>query len=182
MTLPSRKPNRLPKYDYSSGGMYFITICTAERKNLFWTKDTVSDVGADIIRPLCPDDNVQDFIQTPSAVPLSAIGQIADIAVRDIAFHYEGVSVNHYVIMPNHIHLMLSITAAGGRLIAAPTVSTIIGQFKRHVSRKVGHGIWQKSFHDHIIRDERDYQKIWSYIECNPWYWETDCFYNKEIR
>jgi len=81
--------------------------------------------------------------------------------------------------MPNHTHLLLSILPTDGRLIASPTISQIIGQFKRHVSRIVGHGLWQKSFHGHIVRSEYDYQKIWEYIEHNPWHWETDCFYSK---
>ena len=52
--------------------------------------------------------------------------------------------------------------------ISAPTVSTIIGSMKRWVSRQVGKSIWQKSFYDHIIRNQQDYNAVWEYIENNP--------------
>lgn len=179
MTLPTRKPNRLPDYDYRSYGAYFITICTADRQNLFWAGDAIGAVGAAISRPPSPADDLPAFTETPSAVPLSALGGIVEEAVSEIPRHYEGIRVDHHVIMPNHLHLLLSFTPAGGRLIAAPTISQVIGQFKRHVSKTAGQPLWQKSFHDHVVRNERDYQKIWLYIEHNPWHWETDCFYNK---
>lgn len=159
MTQPVRKPNRLPMYDYSACGTYFITVCTDGREELFWTQD----VGAAISRP-------------PA---LSAIGRIVDCAVREIPQHYEHIRIDHYAVMPNHLHLLLTILPMDGRLIAAPTISQVVGQLKRHVSRKAGKSVWQKSFHDHIVRDERDYEKIWAYIEHNPWRWETDCFYSK---
>jgi len=60
----------------------------------------------------------------------------------------------------------------------APTVSRIIQHFKGIVTKRLGTSIWQKSFHDHIIRTERDYQMIWEYIDKNPYHWETDCFYH----
>ncbi len=173
--LPKRKHNRLPTYNYSACGTYFITICTFGREEMLWAQD----VGAAISRPPASNQEHAVFHETPSAVPLSAIGQIVDCAVCEIPQHYHNVRLDHYAVMPNHIHLLLSIIPTDGRLLAAPTISQIVGQFKRHVSKKAGRGIWQKSFHDHIVRSERDYQKIWEYIEHNPWHWETDCFYSK---
>ena len=82
-----------------------------------------------------------------------------------------------YVIMPNHIHLTVQITE---RINPFPTikcdVSNIVGKFKAAVTRNVGkafmpsanENIWQTSFHDHIIRGEEDYLKIWNYIDTNP--------------
>ena len=57
-------------------------------------------------------------------------------------------------------------------------IEAIIRSFKTMVTKETGHSIWQSSYHDHIIRDERDYQKIWEYIDTNVIKWEKDCFYN----
>ncbi|MEG2930116.1 MAG: hypothetical protein RR846_11330, partial [Oscillospiraceae bacterium] len=58
-----------------------------------------------------------------------------------------------------------------------PTISVIVGSMKRWVSKQIGFAISKKSFHDHIIRDEHEYLKIWEYIDTNPAKWEEDCFY-----
>ena len=86
MELPQRKANRLPDFDYSSPGAYFITMCTKDRKCLFW-----ESVGASIARPQMP--------------PLSRHGIIVDAAIRNIPNHYPEISLDHYVVMPNHVHL-----------------------------------------------------------------------------
>ena len=66
-----------------------------------------------------------------------------------------------------------------GRMLA-PTISKVVQQMKGYVTKKIGTSIWQKLFHDHVIRGEQDYLKIWNYIEGNPSKWEEDCFYVKE--
>ena len=148
--LPNRKPIRIENYDYSTPGAYFITLCTANREKIFWNR-----VGADIIRP--------------QNVPLSVAGQIAEQGILQIAEHYENVIVDKYCIMPDHIHLILRIESdIDGRMISAPTVSTAVGSMKRWVSRQIGRSIWQKSFYDHGIRNQQDYDEIWQYIENNP--------------
>ena len=89
--------------------------------------------------------------------------------------------------MPNHIHLIISISDLE-RITPFPTkhfdVSNVIGKFKAGVTRNVGNAfmhsdkkIFQRSFHDHIIRDKNDYSKIWEYIDTNVLKWESDCFY-----
>ena len=162
MDLPKRKRNRLKDYDYSLPGAYFITICTRDRRNLFW-----ENVGASIARP-------QDVI-------LSYYGRTVENAILAIPGYYPGVTVDHYVVMPNHIHLLLRIDADDdGRPMVAPTISRIVQQMKGYVTKKIGISVWQKLFHDHVIRDERDYQKIWNYIEGNPMKWAEDCFYTDE--
>jgi len=104
MDLPKRKQNRLAEYDYSTPNAYFITICTKNRKNLFWM-----DVGA--------------IIDRPNNVPLTNLGMIARQSIEDIPKYYSAVSVDHFVIMPNHIHLLLQInTDADGRSMIAPTI------------------------------------------------------------
>ena len=159
MDIPERKPNRLPDFDYSTPGAYFITICTKDRRNLFWT-----DVGASIARP-----------------QLTIWGNITANSICDIPKHYPAVSVDHYVVMPNHIHLLLQInTDTNGRPMVAPTISTVIQQFKGIVTKRIGQSIWQKLYHDHVVRGEKDYLKIWEYIDNNPARWTEDCFYMED--
>ena len=80
--------------------------------------------------------------------------------------------------MPNHVHLLLRIREDdGGRMISAPTISTVVGQMKRYVSKQVGTALWQKSFHEHVVRGEQDYREIWNYIDGNPARWAEDRYY-----
>ena len=125
--------------------------------------------------------NVGASIARPEDVRLSAYGKIAEEFIRDIPNHYVVIAVDHFVIMPNHIHLLLQIhTDQDGRAMLAPTVSMVIAQMKGVITKKIGHSIWQKSFHDHVIRNQRDYEMIWNYIEGNPMKWSEDCFYTEE--
>lgn len=159
MNLPQRKPNRLKAHDYSTPGAYFITICTEDRKNFFW-----ENVGASIARP--------------EAVVLSDQGKIVDTAICNIPKCYPVITVDKYTIMPNHIHLLLQIHADQyGSAVQVPPISVVIQQMKGYVTKQLGYSIWQKLFHDHVIRNERDYQMIWNYIEGNPMKWAEDCFY-----
>lgn len=160
MDLPKRKPNRLSYYDYSTPGAYFITICTKDKKCILW------DVGASIARPNQP--------------PLSRLGRIVDQAIQRISIYYPAISVDHYVVMPNHIHLLLQInTDVDGQPMVAPTISRVVQQFKGIVTKQIGYSIWQKLFHDHVIRGEADYRKIWEYIDTNPVRWQEDCFFEE---
>ena len=146
--FPKRKNIRLKNFDYSQNGCYFVTICTKDRKNLFW-----ESVGADIIRP-----------------NLSEYGKIADRAINAIALHYPNTKIGEYVIMPDHIHMILIISNdEGGRMISAPTksLSTVIGQMKRWVSKEIGFPVWQKSYYEHVIRNEQDYISKAEYIQNN---------------
>lgn len=159
-----RKNNRLEFYDYSQNGAYFITICTRGKQKIFWTDDkSQNSVGADIIRP---HDKLND------------LGLIVECAIEQITEYYPNTIIDKYVIMPNHLHILMRIEndEFNGRIISAPTISIIIGQMKRWVSKQIGYPIWQKSFHDHVIRNEADYQRIWQYIDTNPIKWELDCY------
>ena len=62
--------------------------------------------------------------------------------------------------------------------MVAPTISIIVQQLKGVITKQIGQSVWQKLFHDHVIRSEADYLKIWEYIDNNPIKWEEDCFYN----
>ena len=171
MELPKRKQNRLTDYDYSQPGCYFITICTKGKAHLFGRIDygAVNGVGADIIRP--------------NPMVLSPFGQIAEAAIHEISRHYENASVEKYVIMPNHIHMMIMLNAPSGRMISAPTkgIPTIVGQMKRAAAKRAGCELWQKGYHDHIIRTDADYLNIWQYIHTNPARWREDCYYREEL-
>jgi len=168
--LPQRKSNRLKKYDYSQNGTYFITMCTANRAKILSK-----------IRP--------PIVKYPSIVELLPPGKIINDAMKNIPEIYTGTFIDNYVIMPNHIHLILIIEnhngqqngqihngQQNGRMISTATVSTIIGSLKRFVSKQCGKQIWQKSFHDRIIRNEREFLAISKYIDDNPINWLNDVF------
>ena len=164
LKLPKRKNNRLEGYDYSSAGCYFITICVKNRHEILWDVP----VGAAIGRP-------------PHAVSpvLSEIGVIIDEGIKKIERIYDNAQVNRYVIMPNHVHILITLekTEGSGRPMAAPTMSRIINQLKGSTSKQIGFSIWQKLYHDRIIRNADEYNRIAEYIESNPANWKDDCFY-----
>ena len=164
-----RKTIRIKGYDYSTPGAYFITICTANRQNLFWAR-----CGGELcsIKNENRPGSVGAAICRPQEIPLSSVGKIVEQAILQIADHYEAVSVDKYCIMPDHIHLILRFDSdANGRQVAAPTVPTVVGHMKRWVSMQLGCSIWQKSYFDHGIRNQQDYNEIWEYIEGNPLKW-----------
>ena len=163
MELPKRKPNRIPHFDYSTPGAYFVTICTQDKAPLL---STVVGGGA---------------LDAPD-VRLSRYGEIAQKYILS-GNRIPGVTVDKYVIMPNHIHLILLVeeTATAGTSRAPSPTNAVIPHFvstlKRFCHRDFGKKIFQRSYHDHVIRNEASYQKIWQYIDNNPTLWQEDCFY-----
>ena len=159
--LPVRKNIRLKKYDYASNGGYFITICSENKKRIFWDEN----VGANCVRL--------------AVYKLSEYGNIVDREIKSIGGIYGSIiRIDKYVIMPNHIHMILIIDDFNnGRTQFAPTVSRIIKQFKGAVTKKIGKSIWQRSFYEHIIRNEVEYAEIWNYIDSNPHKWVEDEYY-----
>ena len=160
---PVRKKNRLPCWDYRSNGAYFITICTQNQ-----------------VQSLC--SIVGDGLPVPKPA-----WNIAEHYIRQIRLKYPSVFVQKYVIMPNHIHMLLFINKMDGTSVQSPTVSDVIGWYKYQVSKMVnqnsetiGKRFFQRSFHDHVIRNERDYQRIWEYIDNNPRRWNEDCFFAEQ--
>ena len=148
--LPKRKPIRIEDYDYSTQGAYFITVCTANGEKIFWS---------DRRGELC----------SPANVPLSEVGMIVNNEIRKLDSIYDAVKVDKYCIMPDHIHMILVIdTDENGRTQFAPTISRVIKQFKGSITKQVGRPIFQKSFYDHGIRNQQDYDEIWQYIGNNP--------------
>ena len=163
MDVEQRKSNRIESYDYSQTGAYFITICTQDRKRIL-SKITVGTGVLD-----CPQ------------VQLLKHGEIADKYICQLNAFYAHVSVDRYVIMPDHIHILMTIQK-GQSGTPVPTseikidnknssVSKFISTFKRFCNKECGENIWQRSFYDHIIRNQQDYNEIWQYIENNPRKW-----------
>jgi len=163
--VPKRKEIRLKEYDYSANGAYFVTVCIKDKKHLFWEKYK-TNVGANCVR-------LYEY-------QLSYTGCIVDKEIKGIDNIYgDIVKIDKYVIMPNHIHMIIIIDDFySGRTQFAPTVSRIIKQFKGAVTKKTGMSLWQKSFYDHIIRNYNDYLETWNYIDSNPQKWADDEYYS----
>lgn len=165
MDQPKRKNNRLQGYDYNSGGGYFITICTQDRK------PTLSNIVGD------DDLGVPENRLTEWGKILRKYIQTAD--------KIERITVDKYVIMPNHVHIMVFVDMLedGTPRSSSPTMAVIprfVAALKRYVNREIGQNIFQRSYHDHVIRGQQDYLKIWEYMENNPKQWELDCFFIEE--
>lgn len=159
----TRKQIRLKEYDYSQNGAYFITICVKDKKCLLG-----KIVGGGVL------DAPQNI--------LTKYGEIADKHINRMDNFYEILSVDKYVIMPNHIHMIIMIKGDGMSGTPSPTnshLSRFVGTLKRFCNREYGENIWQRSFYDHIIRGKEDYEKIWEYIDTNTFKWEEDSLYNK---
>ena len=155
--MNSRKLLRLTGYDYGQSGGYFITICTKERRQCLSLV-----VGADaLIGP---------------HVQLTDQGQIVERYIQTIP------RIDKYVIMPNHVHMILFISQNGPMRASAPTqtLSDRIRSFKKLASQQIGTAIWQRSFFDHVIRCEEEYRRIWQYIDDNPAKWAEDEYYSAE--
>ncbi len=164
MDMPKRKRLRLKGYDYSQNGAYFITLCVKNHSPLF---------GHIIVG--------RDAPGAPS-VQLTEYGMIVYKEIGETPSHYEGVTIDNFVVMPNHIHMIVSVHRDNGaprasRPTTAALIPTIIAALKKKTTKLIGFSVWQTSYHDHIIRSTRDYHKIWEYIETNPLQWEEDCFY-----
>ena len=149
MELPQRKINRIPEYNYNQNGAYFITICTQDRKPI-----------------------LSQIVGDGSPVPKTA-GLIAEKTIMQITEKYPSVSVEKYVIMPDHIHILLRIDDGTGN--PSPTLGNIIGWYKYQVTKEVnrqnytaGEKLFQRSYYDHVIRNQQDYNAVWEYIEQNP--------------
>ena len=109
---------------------------------------------------------------------LSQYGLICDKYIKNINLKYEKVTVDKYVVMPNHIHMIIFLH--GTMRASSPTkkIESVIRSLKIMVTKELGCSIWQRSYHDHIIRNEADYRKIWEYIDTNVVRWNKDCFYS----
>ena len=161
MEQKRRKVIRLPQFDYSSNGAYFITICTHERRNLFGQIDS--------------DSPAKQMLYEEFEMVLKRFPQMTS---------------PNYVVMPNHFHALIVIDKMNEE--ASDTVAKMIQAFKSKSTveyiRLVKAGkaaafagkVWQRSYYDHVVRNDRDYQEIWRYIDENPLKWKLDRFYAEE--
>ena len=114
---------------------------------------------------------------------LNDVGEKAKQYLMEITRHYPYVIVDKCVVMPNHVHAILIIQNLEQNKV--PDLTRIVGQYKMMVSKWFhkfypNEELWQRSFHDHVIRNQKSYEKIWNYIEGNPSKWEEDCFYSSD--
>ncbi len=154
MEFPKRKSPRIPDYSYSTPNYYFITICTHNKLCIFGNPGK-----------------------------LNFYGKIAEEHLKLISELHKNIRIDKFVVMPNHIHCFFIIQPEHG-CDGIHDLSVVIGQYKMSVTKKIRQmepdmEVWQRSFHDHIIRNQKSYEKIWQYIEDNPLKWEEDCFYQK---
>ena len=171
MEQPVRKPNRLREYDYSRNGAYFVTFCTEGKHKLLGKV-----VGGGVL-------------DAPE-VQLTEYGQIIKEQLETVNTVYQHVQIDKYVIMPNHVHLIVFVHAkkdetacTGTSRTPSPTnavIPSLISTIKRFSNRRIGFNIWQRSYYDHVIRDEKDYLTKWNYIDTNPAKWQTDDYYIPE--
>lgn len=162
-TFEPRKPTRLRCYDYSCLGCYFVTICTQNQEQIF------------------------GVIKNNQMI-LNECGWIVDYWWTEISNHFNIVKIDKYIIMPNHLHGIINIVGARlprpkqkGRGDRAPTLGNIMAYFKYCSTKNIndlegmpGRKIWQRNFHDHIIRNHKPLKAIRQYIVNNPKNWETD--------
>ena len=158
--MNTRKHPRLKGYDYSWNGAYFVTFCTKERRHL---------LSRIVVGP--------DALIGPQ-LELSPHGKLVDESIQSAVLAYPNVEIPCYVIMPNHVHLMVVIEPNGPMGASGPTLGMVIRGIKTKVTRAIGHSIWQDKFYDHIIRNGEDYLQTCHYIDSNPAKWQEDEYYD----
>ena len=146
--LPIRKNLRLNNYDYSQENMYFITICVKDRLELLGKIDNNKNIK------------------------LTKEGKIVKQEISRIEEIYKNIIIDEYIIMPNHLHMLLLINYNNGICI-----SKTIKHLKTNISKEIKKSIFQKSFYEHIIRNENEYLKIKDYIKNNIINWSKDKYF-----
>ncbi|WP_407723212.1 transposase [Ruminococcus sp. JL13D9] len=160
---------RLQNYDYSQNGMYFVTVCTQNRANLLADVETV---GAD-----------------PCVRPNTA-GLMVERVLNKLCSKYQNIKIDCYCIMPNHIQFILFIhtdASTGGHMgpplpemvqwLKTQTTNEYIKLVKSGVLKPFDKHVWQRSFYEHVIRNENDLYETRRYIEGNPVNWIKDKYY-----
>ena len=165
--LHHRHSIRLKEYDYSQPGAYFFTVVTTGRTSLF----------GKIVN---------------GEMDLNELGRIVLAAWMDLPNHYPYIELGTFVIMPNHVHGIVVFTTEtndANHVVAGlrPTpmrrhgLPEIMRAFKSFSARRVnedlgtmGHPLWQRNYYEHVIRDEKEWDRIRQYVESNPLRWEQD--------
>ena len=174
--LPKRKELRITQYDYSSRGAYFVTVCTKDRQPIL-SEIIKSSVGVGALDD--PFIDVADNFKNP----LTNIGIIVEKHLLS-SENISGVTIDEYVIMPDHIHIIIRLEPEkyikpqnGSSRAPTPTnemLPHIISTFKRFCNKEIGYNIFQRGYIEHIIRDRKDYETRVKYIYENPirWYYK----------
>ena len=174
----TRKSHRLKNYNYSSNGSYFITICVKNKECLLG--EIVVGDGAHGV-PDYTDKNDIIYLKSVNAeMVLSDSGKVVEKYIETSKSAYSGLTVDNYIIMPNHIHMIISLCNETYKCKFLPCHDMIpqyVSTFKTLITKETGFSMFQRDYHDHIIRDEKEYAKIWNYIDANPSNWVTDRFY-----
>ena len=154
--IPKRKRNRLLDFDYSTGGAYHIVLCSKDRELIF------SEIN----------DNTYE-------INLTEIGKTVEESINFLS-NKPNQNVEKYVIMPNHIHIILMLDELKEKSTNySNRLSVFVSSLKRFTNRKTLMDLWQRSFYDNIIRDEENYLEIWQYIDENPMKWSIDEYFRK---
>ena len=154
-----RKPLRLKNWDYSSNACYHITICTKNREPTL----------GKVLRT--------DNLEQPCFVELTPLGECCNSAIAECSSDNKLVSIENYVVMPNHIHVLAWIKHDDSHPI---TLASFVRFLKSSITKEVrtrGLGnlsIWQKGYYERIIRCDEDYFGVWEYIDANPAKWDED--------
>lgn len=118
---------------------------------------------------------------------LNQYGLIVEERINWLMSQYHYVDIHNYVVMPNHFHLILEIDSlrVKGQDIKIKSVSSLMGAMKTTSSNLIHDAgfedfAWHRSFHDHIIRNEFEYNRISNYIDLNPQKWLQDTFFEKK--
>lgn len=171
--MKNRKPNRWAEWNYSNEGYYFVTICTKNRNPVFG-KMVISNptVGAGL-RPAPTVGYTLGEIMKIEMV-MNEFGNIVYECWNELPKHYMNFELDEFIVMPDHIHGIVIIKQKG-----IHTLSHFIGSLKSFSSRKINQitkmdPIWQRSFHDRIIRNEVELFHVRNYIRNNPQNWVLD--------
>ena len=166
--LTTRKTIRISEFNYSSNGAYFVTLCTKDRRCI------LSDIVYESI-----DNTIVGMAICRPHVVLTSIGECVNDCIK-IA-NKENVEIKHYIIMPNHVHMivcLLPTTDDRGR----SSLQQIIKNIKSFTTKSAGYPLWQSRFYEHIIRNRNQHQKIIKYIHENPLHWREDRYYAEKLK
>ena len=164
MEYPKRKHIRLKDYDYSRAGSYFVTVCVQDRRCLL-----SKVVGRGL---------------APAEIRLTACGRVAEEELLALMERYPMIRLDKYVIMPNHIHMLIRITQETAEASPRPTLMQAMAAWKSLSTRRwnrmtgnAGEKLWQQGYYEHIIRDDNDFMAHWTYIDQNPAGWSEDEYF-----
>ena len=146
-----RKRLRLEGFDYATPGAYYFTIVTVDRLDLF--------------------GHVVNETMT-----LNTAGSAVEQAWQDLPSRFRGVENDEFVVMPNHVHGITWLTCG----TPAATLPAVLRAFKSLSAREVNRilertgAVWQRSYHERVIRNEQELHRFRKYISENPARWEQD--------